>query len=56
MPSISATAFFGGISRTCRLARVVTLQNGPHSGSIRSASPANCQCFMMPLGIRSRDM
>ena len=24
MPSISATAFFGGISRTCRLARVVT--------------------------------
>ena len=30
MPSISATAFLKGISRTCRFARVVTWQNGPH--------------------------
>ena len=52
MPSINATAFFGGISRTCKFARVVTWQNGPHSFSIRSARPANCQCFRIPFGIR----
>ena len=40
-----ATVFFGGISRTCKLARVVTWQNGPHSFSTRSARPANCECF-----------
>ena len=58
MPSISATdVLSNGISRTCKFARVVTWQNGPQSslGEIGYAGE-NCQCFMMPFGIRSRHM
>ncbi len=56
MASITLVAFFGSISRSCRLARVVTCAYGPQNFSAMSAIPANCQCLRMPFGMRSRHM
>ena len=51
MPSINATAFFGWISRTCKLARVVTWQTGLHSFSIQIGQAGELPVLQNPVGI-----
>ena len=55
-PMITRTASRAPISRSCKLARVVTSANPPARLSAMSASPRSCHERTAPPGNRSRHM